>query len=157
MLDCIDHMLRFRKEYYRNLEPVCKRWNLTRNELDVVLFLTNHPEVDRASEIVSRRGIAKSHVSQSVAALEQRGFLLRRPDARDRRTVHLELTDAARPMVEDAISTQRRCFQELVSCLTPEDLANWNTIAQKLLGAIERMEQNKIGKEGFSDGEIQSK
>lgn len=144
MLDYIDHMLRFRKEYYRNLEPVCKRWNLTHNELDVVLFLTNHPEVDRASEIVSRRGIAKSHVSQSVAALEQRGFLLRRPDTKDRRTAHLELTDAAREMVDDAISTQRQCIQTLLSCLSPEDIANWNTIAKKLLTSIEQMEQNKV-------------
>lgn len=144
MLDYIDHMLRFRKEYYRNLEPVCKRWNLTHNELDVVLFLTNHPEVDRASEIVSRRGIAKSHVSQSVAALEQRGFLLRRPDTKDRRTAHLELTDTAREMVDDAISTQRQCIQTLLSCLSPEDIANWNTIAKKLLTSIEQMEQNKV-------------
>ncbi len=144
MLDYIDHMLRFRKEYYRQLEPVCKRWNLTHNELDVVLFLTNHPEVDRASEIVSRRGIAKSHVSQSVAALEQRGFVIGLPDAKDRRITHLKLTDLARPLVDDAVESQRCCFRKLLSCLTPEDIENWNTIVRKLLRSIEQMEQTKV-------------
>ena len=147
MLDYIDHMLRFRKEYYRSLDPVCRKWALTHNELGVVLFLTNHPSMDRASDIVSRRGIAKSHVSQSVAALEARGFLLRHPDDRDRRTVHLTLTDRAGELVTDAQNTQRAFFRELVSGLTAEDIANWNTILDKLVASIEQMEQTKERKE----------
>ena len=143
MVDYIDHMLRFRKEYYRKLEPVCRKWALTHNELDVVLFLKNHPEVDRASDIVFRRGIAKSHVSQSVAALEGRGFLTRQTDARDRRAVHLRLTDSAAPMIADAVQAQQDFFHRLVCGLSDTDVANWNVIAEKLLASIEQMEQDR--------------
>ena len=145
MLEYIDQMQRFRKEYYRMLEPICRKWELTHNEVDVVLFLHNHPGLDRASEIVARRGIAKSHVSQSVAALEQRGFLARRRDPSDRRTEHLELTAQAMPMVADASRTQQAFFSALLSRLTPEDLEHWNRITAKLCTAIEQMEQS--GKE----------
>ena len=145
MLDYVDHMQRFRKEYYRALEPVCRKWELTHNEADVVLFLRNHPGLDRASEIVARRGIAKSHVSQSVAALESRGFLRRTPDPADRRTEHLILTEAAAPMLAEAAAVQQTFFGALLGSLTPEDRENWNRIAAKLCAAIEQMEQS--GKE----------
>ena len=145
MMDYIDHMQLFRKEYYRTLEPICRKWELTHNEVDVVLFLRNHPGLDRASEIVARRGIAKSHVSQSVAALERREFLRRLPDPKDRRTEHLVLTAAAEPMLSEAAAAQQSFFSALLSALSPEDRENWSTIAAKLCAAIEQMEQS--GKE----------
>ena len=43
------------KQYSKYLEPVCKRWELTSNELDVLLFLHNNPRFDRAADIVDRR------------------------------------------------------------------------------------------------------
>ena len=44
--------LRAQKSYSRLMEPVCKKWNLTHNELDVLLFLANNPERNRAADIV---------------------------------------------------------------------------------------------------------
>ena len=57
-----DTMARAQKGYARLLEPICKKWDLTRNELDVMLFLANNPDYDRAADIVTNRGLAKSHV-----------------------------------------------------------------------------------------------
>ena len=65
-------MARAQKGYARLLEPVCKKFDLTRNELDVILFLANNPNFDRAVDIVNNRGLTKSHVSMSVASLESR-------------------------------------------------------------------------------------
>ena len=59
-----------KKEYSRYLEPVCRHFRLTQNELAVVLFLYNNPGRDRAADIVSCRGIAKSHASLAVSNLE---------------------------------------------------------------------------------------
>lgn len=39
-------------------------------------------------------GLTKGTVSQSLKALEAKGLICKRPDAQDRRSVHLELTDA---------------------------------------------------------------
>ena len=88
-----DTMARAQKGYARLLEPICKKWDLTRNELDVMLFLANNPDFDRAVDIVNHRGLAKSHVSMSVTNLESRGLLERISDPADRRTVHLKLTE----------------------------------------------------------------
>ena len=143
MQNITDYVFRFRKVYYRDLEPFCRQWDLTRNELDVILFLTNHPGLDRASDIASHRSIAKSHISQSVAALEQRGLLQRCPDPDDRRIDHLKLTEQSLPMVRMAVRHQQDFFRRLCASLTPEDIAHWNEIAEKLRSTIEEMEQTK--------------
>ena len=57
--------LRAQKSYSRLMEPVCKKWDLTHNELDVLLFLANNPEQNRAADIVRGRGMSKGHVSLS--------------------------------------------------------------------------------------------
>ena len=57
------------KQYTHQLEPVCRQWKVTGNELAVLLFLSNNPGYDRAADLVERRGMTKSHVSLSVGTL----------------------------------------------------------------------------------------
>lgn len=135
-----DAMLRAKKGYARVIEPVCKQWNLTRNELDVLLFLANNPGFDRAADIVSRRGLAKSHVSLSVGNLESKGLLLRRYDPGDRRTVHLELTDQARAIANQGRDAQIGFFSSIYAGLTREEVGIWQQIMLKLVKNIEAMD-----------------
>ena len=79
--------LRAQKSYSRLMEPVCKKWNLTHNELDVLLFLANNPEQNRAADIVRGRGMSKGHVSLSLRSLEDRGLVACQADGTDRRAV----------------------------------------------------------------------
>ena len=88
-----DAMASAQKSYGKLLEPICQEWKLTRTELNVMLFLYNNPEFDRAADIVSHRGIAKSHVSLAVSNLERRKILTRHFEPTDRRTSHLALTE----------------------------------------------------------------
>lgn len=48
-------------------------------------------------------GLTKGTVSQSLKALETKGFLTKVQDARDRRIVHLELTLASRTLIDSVI------------------------------------------------------
>lgn len=127
-----------RKLYARYLEPLCKKWDLTRNEMDVLLFLHNHPGLDRAVDISSGRGIAKSHVSQSVASLENRRLLHRRFDPADRRTAHLELTEQARLITDEGKQIQEDFFSAIYDGIPPEELALWKQLALKIRWNIEK-------------------
>lgn len=116
-----DTLIRAGKCYGRLLEPVCRRWDVTRNEMDILLFLINNPELDRAADIVSRRGIAKSHVSQSVNSLAGKGLLLCSGDSRDRRTVRLKLTEAALPAAREGQEIQRAFLARIHRGITGEE------------------------------------
>jgi DNA-binding MarR family transcriptional regulator len=45
-------------------------------------------------------GLTKGTVSQSLKALESKGLLIKRPDARDKRSVHLMLTPPAQALLD---------------------------------------------------------
>lgn len=138
--DYFDNMLRAKKGYAHVLDPICKEWKLTRNELDILLFLHNNPEYDRATDIVVRRGIAKSHVSLSVSSLEERGFVTRHVDEHDRRTVHLQLSDTARNIAKTGRDAQVGFFQQLYAGLTQEEVDQWQGIIDKVSKNIAEME-----------------
>ena len=58
MWDAIDAVV---KLYDELLEPVYEKHSLTKSELDILLFLANNPEYDRAADIIEVRKVAKSH------------------------------------------------------------------------------------------------
>ena len=129
------------KSYSKCLDPICREWELTRNELDVILFLFNNPGFDRATDIVSRRGIAKSHVSLSVTNLENRKLLTRRFDPNDRRTAHLELTEQAVAIAQAGRDAQSRFFSGLYQGITEEEFEIWRKITQKVCSNIENLDK----------------
>lgn len=124
-------------EAYRNAtRPVCQRFGLTASELDIVLFLANQPQYDRATDIVEKRFIAKSQVSASVASLQKRCYLVCESSQSDRRTVHLKLTDAAQEAVEAGRQAQERFFSALLTDFSESDrkrmLENFQKITDNL-------------------------
>ena len=136
-----DTMAKAQKGYARLMDPICKKWNLTRNELDVLLFLHNNPEYDRAVDIVQNRGLSKSHVSLSINNLESRGFLTRREDPADRRTVHLALTEEAMPIVEKGQLSQRQFFSYIHKGVTQEQIDLMMDFARKVSENIKNIEE----------------
>ena len=136
-----DTMARAQKGYARLLEPICKKWDLTRNELDVILFLANNPEFDRAVDIVNHRGLAKSHVSMSVANLESRGLLDRIADPSDRRTVHLKLTEKAKEITDVGCRVQKQFMDYLHQGVTEEQLELMRLFAERVYENIKNIEE----------------
>ena len=136
-----DTMARAQKGYARLLEPICKKWDLTRNELDVILFLANNPDYDRAVDIVNHRGLAKSHVSMSVSSLENRGLLERIPDPADRRTVHLRLTQKAKEITEVGCRVQKQFLDYLHQGVTEEQLELMRLFAERVYENIRNIEE----------------
>lgn len=136
-----DVMAAAKKSYSKLLDPVCRQWDLTRNELDVLLFLHNNPEFDRAADIVSRRGIAKSHVSLGVASLEEKGLLIRRFDSNDRRMAHLELLPQGREIAAQARDIQMHYFSALYQGISEEEFEIWRRITRKVCDNIENFDK----------------
>ena len=138
-LNYLDNIQLSKKKYAAMLEPLCRRHDLTRNELDILLFLANNPEYDRAADIVAIRRIAKSHVSLSVSSLEKRHLLLREFLESDRRTAHLRLTDAAFPIVREGQALQQHFFRQMFRGLSQEELISFGEILLKICNNIENI------------------
>ena len=131
-LNYFDTAASAQKYYARIMDPLCKDCDLTRNELDILLFLYNNPEYDRAADIVSRRGIAKSHVSLGVASLEEKALLARYFDEKDRRTAHLTLTEQGSAIATRGRALQEQYFGAMYQGISREEIEIWKKIVLKV-------------------------
>ena len=122
-----------RRSYDHVITPVCARHNITRMELDVLLFLANNPGRDTAAELVSLRGLTKSHVSAAVAGLAMRGLLARSHRDGNRKTVHLTPLPAASPIIADGQAAQQQLAQALIAGFSSEELNMLNGAAERII------------------------
>ena len=127
------------KAYTRQLEPVCKKWDLSRSEMDVLLFLYNNPAYDRAADIVTHRGMAKSHVSLAVANLCDRGLLDRLDSPTDRRAVHLKLTGRGTEIAAEGKQAQNTFFARLHGGISEQELRMMAEVTRKVCENIEKL------------------
>ena len=139
----LEVMQDMQKNYARQLEPVCRQWKVTGNELTVLLFLSNNPGYDRAADLVERRGMTKSHVSLSVGTLEHRGLLRRRREERDRRQIHLELTEAGWEIARCGQGAQKQFFSAAFQGITRQELEDWYGILQRMWENMQAMQDNR--------------
>lgn len=91
-------------EEYR-LSPIC---------LEILAFLAQNPNFNTATSIIENRHFTKSHVSNALKLLEQRGYITRFYTGTNHKTIYLSLTHESLEVVE-AI---RENFDEFCSCLT---------------------------------------
>lgn len=127
-----DNLARIRKAYSHFMDPVCEKMQLTRNELDLLLFLSENPDLDRAVDFVNFRGMTKSHTSLSIAHLEALGMLEKHEDPNDRRTLHLALTERAQPAAAAARDAMKAFEQSLFSGVSPDELAAFEALSEKI-------------------------
>ena len=126
------HSQQLKKLYYLQLDPVCTAYGLTKNEVDVLLFLANNAPYDTAKDIVELRGLSKSQVCKSVDLLSARGFLSACHDEKDRRCIHLSLTSAAESAVSAAQTAQANCLSLLYQNITPAEKAMMDGVFAKI-------------------------
>ncbi|WP_412185828.1 MarR family winged helix-turn-helix transcriptional regulator [[Ruminococcus] lactaris] len=102
------------EELYENMvSPVCEKYELTYMEFTVLMFLTNNPQYDTATQIVKYHHLAKSHVSISIRSLQERGLILGEHKGGNHRTIHLSVADKARDIIADGRVVQGK-FCEIV-------------------------------------------
>ena len=98
------------------------------------------------SELGAIFGTSPSSVTQHVNPLEKAGYLIRRPDDKDRRVVRVCLTDAGRKKMR---STQKKMLEEscrLAEFLGPEDTAHLIRILYRVKAYTDRLNQAEKAK-----------
>ena len=120
-------------------KTVMEQYGMTAIEVDVMLFLANNPQFDTATEIVRVRRIAKSHVSMAVSKLTARGFLEKFCDEKDRKKIHLRITESASPMVKDAQQFQKDFRASILKGFTEEEKNQMEAFVDRIAENIRRI------------------
>ena len=128
--------------YERTVMPVCREYGLTYMEFTVLMFLQNNPQYDTAAQIVKLRRLTKSHVSISLKGLQERGMVRGVYFPGNQKTLHLQLTDAAKPVVEAGLAAQKEFGDILIRGFSPEEIALLQKLTNKLNENMKQEEQH---------------
>lgn len=76
----------------------------------------------RLGDLAAREGVAPPTLTRMVAVLEDAGYVVRRPDAQDRRAVLVSVTPAGAAVVDDAVAARAVVLLRRLEALPPDDV-----------------------------------
>ena len=127
-------MRRISKFHDECIQCICEQHGLTKMEATIITFLKNNPGLDTAADMAELRALSKSHISQAVESLCQKGLLARTPDRADRRKMHLSLLPPADPIKNALISSKNKGpYFSSLACPTPDTFRNSSSVIGILL------------------------
>ncbi|MBQ7915395.1 MAG: MarR family transcriptional regulator [Firmicutes bacterium] len=124
--------------FNRLMTETARTLGMTKPEMDILLFLHNNPQYDKAADISELRFLAKSYVSKAVDLLQKRGMLEVHTDENDRRIMRLRVTEAAAPALEKAKETQVQFLKLLFEGVTCEEIKVMQAIHGKMMKNLEK-------------------
>lgn len=107
------------------------------------MFLANNPDYDTAADISKVRRILKSQVSVSVKSLCEKGLLTGTYKDGNKKSVHLSLTEKAKPVVTYGKKEQSDFAAVLFDGFTDDEIAAFERYHIKILDNISRKRSDK--------------
>lgn len=118
--------------YQKMFHELSKTYEITQMEIDILLFLANNPEFDTAVDLVKRRHLTKSHVSKSIDELVKKGYLQRFFKEGNHKVIHLQLTPACTPIIQEGRNVQLRYATIIGQNITKEEAKIAETVLMTL-------------------------
>lgn len=122
---------RFKQFYTQSFQPLAKQYGLTQLEIDILLFLHNNPAYNTARDIVERRGLAKSNVSNALESLRRKGYLSSQTDPDSRRVRRLQLRPDHGAVIEALAACQGKAVARLTDNFTREEREQLRALLDK--------------------------
>lgn len=121
-----------KKLYSDACRSVCLEFDLTQTEFEILDVLSSDKGHDTSAEIAKLRLIKKANVSTSVERLITKGYVTKMPDCRDKRVIHLRLTDKASLPVAKIKAAHEELLIRLSDILTGDELDTLTSLIDKL-------------------------
>lgn len=116
-----------------------------RGQNRILGILSENPEISQRA-LQEQLGIEPGSMSEILAKLEEKGFLVKEKDENDRRRMIIRLTEAGRAAAEAEKSEGGKpCAEEIFSSLTAEEQEQLKEMLRKLLTQW-HMERQKLKK-----------
>lgn len=121
MHNIFENIFLSRELYQAILTPICMKYEMTHAELITLLFLACNPELNTATDVVKGRRLTKSAVSMAVRSLQDKGFITGEFTGGNHRSVHLNLCDKAKGVVDEGMSAQNAFYNILTNGFTDDE------------------------------------
>ena len=124
--------MQVKKKHTKMCAQVINEQPLNQNEVDILLFLKQHREVDTAAEIAKYRCVSKSQICKSVDDLTRQGYLIVIPDEKDRRYQHLSLSEKGNQILIELEEVRKVFLSKLENGITGEERKMFQSVIKKI-------------------------
>ena len=141
MIDLVVAVQKSGRVYNRMMKETARQCGITKPAMDVLLFLHNNPEYNKASDVSERCFLAKSYVSRAVDLLQKEGYLQVDMDPQDRRVLRLTPLEKAKDIIEKGMETQQEFSKLLYKDVSAEELSEMHRIYSKIMVNLDEMQR----------------
>ena len=132
-----DHSKKLAEAYEKVMQPLCKKLDMPKTALDVLMFLANNPEFNTAGDVCRYRNIKAALVSFHVEKLVEAGFVLTPIKVKEgwlnlsgidtqikRLTINMDIQQA-QPVIKEGRELQKKFAQKLIAGFSDDDMAHF--------------------------------
>lgn len=119
-------------------------YQLSPNELDVLILLSNNQTIDTAKELTIYLGVSKGLICRSIDHLVEKGYLQVQEDKKDHRMQRLRLDKNAQPIIMEIKKARSVIANRLLSEISEDELYVMNKVFHQIKENFEKLEEETI-------------
>ena len=116
-----------------------KKYNLTMNEILLLIYLLKNKNQNTARDVVDKINITKSHVSKSVESLVSKGIITRYQDKEDKKIIHLEILNKDSDIIKDIEQNNIEINIKILEGIPEEDIEVFKKCLKLIIENIYKM------------------
>jgi len=135
----VDRITAINKHLGRGFEETLADHGLTYGEYKLMLRLVTRTDDNRmsAGELSKSLMLSSGAMTNRLDQLEKAEVIRRVRDPKDRRGVHVELTEKGRTTIDAAVTEQAAKEIDILGVLSSRELTSLNTLLRKVLTSLE--------------------
>ena len=145
MLNNVESILSYfsqiRRSYADNLVLKYKGYKLSPNEISVLIVLVNNKNINTARQLQALLSVSKGLVSRSTDSLMSLGLIKGVKDNKDKRVIHLYLTDESDEFIKDMLRQINDMNNMILQEIPKEELVQMENTMKKILDRFKSMEE----------------
>lgn len=118
--------------------PVIRNAGLTLSQIHI-LWIVSEAGAIPGKDLAKKLSMTPSSVTQTTDSIVKAGWIKRRPDERDRRTVYLELTPAGKTKIEEFKQLHKNFLIRMNTPLSDTELVNDLAKQKKTLAHLKKL------------------
>jgi len=136
--DLLSVARQIKKLINKKMEPVLADCELKPIEVDILVFLYNHPYVDTSKEIMKIFHLSKAHISHSLDNLRENGYIRLAEDSKDHRIMHIIIEKRAMDIIDKVDKVYCNCKNVIQKEITKDEISVLKSIIHKINDNVEK-------------------
>lgn len=129
----------FREAYCKVCLQSLKNETFSPNEMNILVFLTNNPQINTQKELTVMLSVSKALICRSSESLEKKGYIQVVPDENDRRKVHLLVTKQAEPFIMKLQENMELFSRQVMDKIDPDEMRIYTKVFLQIQDEIDQM------------------